>query len=109
MDSAYQLPNRVDSSKLCPLAHDLNNNISVILGRCELLGDVLQGNAAAKKHLRLIVEEARQMAARIAERPCQMAEERYKSVSHESSEAEGAGSLARSVGKLPEQNSRILP
>lgn len=90
MNFSDPLHDCTDRFKLCRLAHDLINNISVILGRCEFLGEVLGGNTAAERHLCVIVEEARQIAHRITERPCQMAEEQYRPTSHEYSN--GAGS-----------------
>jgi hypothetical protein len=59
--------------KRCLLAHDLNSDLHVILGRCDLLSDYLQPESEAAKHLRLIREAARHMAENIADRPCQIA------------------------------------
>jgi hypothetical protein len=59
---------RMQNSESCLLVHDLNNDLTVLLGRCEMLGDLV--NAEAMKHLRLIQEAAHHMTDRIADRPC---------------------------------------
>ena len=68
-------PSRVRNSQRCILAHDFNNNLHVILGRCEMLGDLLDvnddRNVESIKHVRLIKEAVIHMARAIAERPCQ--------------------------------------
>jgi hypothetical protein len=58
--------------KRCLLAHDLNNDLHVILGRCDLLSESLQPDSEAVKHLRFIREAARHMAENVADRPCQV-------------------------------------
>jgi nitrogen-specific signal transduction histidine kinase len=86
MKFSFGLENRADSAVLCRLAHDLTNNLSVILGRCQLLEEVLRGNVEAEKHLRLIIEETRRMAERIATRPCNFSDGQYEFKSRESSQ-----------------------
>lgn len=48
------------------LAHDLNNDLSVIVGRCDLLTEMLLPDGEVAKQLRLIREAAHRMARRIA-------------------------------------------
>ena len=93
-NSPYQLPTGIDTSRICLLAHDLMNNLSVILGRCELLAEHLQSNEAAEKHLHVIVYETHQMAARIVNRPCQMTEAQRNPASHDFSKAEGGDAFS---------------
>lgn len=50
----------------CRLAHDLNNSLSAILGRCQLLGDSLEPDSPAARNLESIREVAATMADRIA-------------------------------------------
>jgi hypothetical protein len=49
-----------------------------ILGRCQLLEEVLRGNVKAEKHLRLIVQETRPMAESIATRPSNFSDGQYE-------------------------------
>jgi hypothetical protein len=57
----------------CLLAHDLINDLSVILGRCELLGELMAENADVAKHLHMLQEAANHMLSKVAERPCLLA------------------------------------
>jgi signal transduction histidine kinase len=50
------------------LAHDLNNDISVILGRCELLKQWLSNDPEATRQVEAITEAARRMAEIVRER-----------------------------------------
>jgi nitrogen-specific signal transduction histidine kinase len=50
------------------LAHDLNNHLNVILGRCDLLRRILEDNSDAARHVDSIAEAARRIAAMVAER-----------------------------------------
>jgi hypothetical protein len=47
------------------LAHGLNNDLTAILGRCELMGDVLSTNAEAREHLRIIKIAVHRMIERV--------------------------------------------
>ena len=58
---------RLDSEGRCLIGHDLNNDLNVVLGRCELLKDHLRGDPKAEEHLQAVAEAARRMAARVAE------------------------------------------
>ncbi len=58
------------ASERCLLAHDLNNNLSLILGRCHLQLEVLDPQSEAAMHARLIQEAAQHMARRMAEGHC---------------------------------------
>jgi His Kinase A (phospho-acceptor) domain len=51
----------------CLVGHDLNNDLNVVLGRCELLKEHLRGDPKAEEHLQALAEAARRMAARVAD------------------------------------------
>jgi len=90
MEKSKKSYTRAPFTERCLLAHDLNNDLNVILGRCELLGEFLQKDSEASKHLRLIQEAAYHMANRIAERPCHVAVQR--GIAERRSPAGGPGS-----------------
>ncbi len=50
------------------LAHDLNNDLNVILGRCELLKESLKEDSDAARQVEAIAEAARRMAETVRER-----------------------------------------
>ena len=50
------------------LAHDLNNRLNVILGRCQLLKHCLDDDPEAVRHLESIENAARHMAELVADR-----------------------------------------
>lgn len=54
----------------CTLAHELNNDLAIIIGECELLADILAGDAAALARLKIVRTTVLQMANRISTRPC---------------------------------------
>lgn len=56
-------------SERCFLAHDLNNDLRVILKRCALLERQVV-DVEANKHLSFIRAAAEHMAEHIAQRPC---------------------------------------
>jgi len=56
-------------SERCFLAHELNNDLRVILKRCALLERQVQ-DVEAIKHLSFIQAAAEHMAERISQRPC---------------------------------------
>lgn len=60
----------------CRLAHDLNNKLNVILGRCELLEEILPKDTSALKQVHKIQEAAQQMADQIAKSPCDVTRQR---------------------------------
>ena len=70
--------NQSPGGERCLLAHDLINDLSVILGRCELLGELMAENADVVKNLRMLQEAATHMLNRIAERPCELPSRRTK-------------------------------
>jgi signal transduction histidine kinase len=47
---------------------DLNNDLNVILGRCELLKQFLKGDSEAARQVEAIAEAARRMAETVRER-----------------------------------------
>ncbi len=61
---------RILSPERCLLAHDLHNDLHVILGRCELLTPLLEAGTEEARHLRMIKEAADGMADNLAGRPC---------------------------------------
>jgi hypothetical protein len=60
---------RHPGSERCFLAHDLNNDLRVILKRCALLERQVV-DVDGSKHLSFIRAAAEHMAERIAQRPC---------------------------------------
>jgi len=50
------------SAPQCTLAHDLNNYLGVVIGRCELLADHASEDAQVARHLSAILEAACKMA-----------------------------------------------
>jgi len=59
------------SAPQCMLAHDLNNCLGVVIGRCELLNELAPEDEAIQRHLNGILEAARKMAKSIDGRTCQ--------------------------------------
>jgi hypothetical protein len=52
------------------LAHDLNNCVSMIIGECELLADLISSNREAMKRVVKISQTAYRMANDIRTRQC---------------------------------------
>jgi len=73
MENPKQLTKRVSNSETCWMAHDFNNDLTVIVRRCDLLTDLLGSNGEATEHLRLIQQAADHVTSRIAD-PCQFAQ-----------------------------------
>ncbi len=59
------------SAPQCRLAHDLKNGLGVVIGRCQILSELLPMDEALQRHLNGILEAARKMATRIDGRACQ--------------------------------------
>lgn len=68
---------RHPGSERCLLAHDLNNDLRVILKRCELLERQIL-DVESNKHVNFIRAAAEHMAERIAQRPCDYVQPRTK-------------------------------
>lgn len=49
----------------CMLAHDLNNCLGVVIGRCQLLSELVPKDETIQRHLNGILDTARKMATRI--------------------------------------------
>jgi|tagenome__1003787_1003787.scaffolds.fasta_scaffold8924941_1 hypothetical protein len=62
---------RVILSSQVGLAHELNNDLTIALVCCELLGD-MQLDDEARKHVQLLLETCRRMAKRLTARPPQV-------------------------------------
>lgn len=62
----------VVSASQCMLTHDLNNQLGVVIGHCQLLADFVSENTEASKHLSLILDAVRNMAGRIRGSVCPM-------------------------------------
>ena len=62
----------VMSAPQCTLAHDLNNYLGVVIGRCELLLDHASKDAQVARHSSAILDAARKMANLIRGRTCEM-------------------------------------
>ena len=60
---------KVTSSPQCVLRHDLNNYLGVLIGRCELLAELIPTDSE-RQHLTVILEMARKMASRLAGDVC---------------------------------------
>ena len=58
---------------ICMLAHDLVNNLSVIICCCDLLTDPGRADAEGQKHVQLIRETAKSMADRLSHQKCHIA------------------------------------
>jgi hypothetical protein len=58
---------------ICILAHDLVNNLSVIVGRCDLMLDAGQSDEQRAKHLSEIRDTAKLMADKLTHHQCQLA------------------------------------
>jgi len=57
---------------ICMLAHDLVNNLSVIVSCCDLLTDCGRTDAEGEKHVQLIRDTAKSMAKRLNHQQCQL-------------------------------------
>lgn len=57
---------------LCMLAHDLVNQLSVIVGCCDLLTDPDRPDPDGKKHIQLIRDTAKAMAERLNHEQCHL-------------------------------------
>ena len=75
MQDEYEMPKRPHSER-CLLAHELNNDLTVIYGHCDLLSEVLEIDAEIAMHLRIIREAAGHMARNLVERSCPLAANR---------------------------------
>ena len=62
----------VISAPQCTLAHDLNNYLGVVIGRCELLADHAYKDAQVAMHSSAILDAARKMADLIRGSTCEM-------------------------------------
>jgi hypothetical protein len=58
---------------ICILAHDLVNNLSVIVGRCDLMLDPGQLDEQRAKYLSQIRDTAKLMADKLNNHQCQLA------------------------------------
>lgn len=67
--SASPIPKRQFMVEPCSLAHDLINDVAIIMGECDLLADSMTDRVGAER-LGVIRTAARRMADRIAHRPC---------------------------------------
>ena len=56
--------------ELCMLAHELTDCVSIVIGECELLADLISNNREAMKRLGTICQTAQRMANAISTRPC---------------------------------------
>lgn len=66
---------RHPGSERCFLAHDLNNDLRVILKRCALLERQVL-DVEGNKHVSFIRAAAEHMAERISDRPCEYVQTR---------------------------------
>jgi hypothetical protein len=68
--NTYQLPRNSPVAERCALAHELTNDLAIIIGDCDLLEDVFPAGSAALERLRKIKAVARRMAEQVATRSC---------------------------------------
>lgn len=68
-----------ERAQRCTLAHELNNDLAIIIGECDLLVDKLAGEAAALARLKIVRTTACQAANRISTCPCPIKVERSSS------------------------------
>jgi nitrogen-specific signal transduction histidine kinase len=68
--SHFQMATPATQSERCMLAHDLNNCVSIVVGECELLVNLISNNAEAMERVRIILRTARRMANDLSTRPC---------------------------------------
>lgn len=61
---------KLTSSPQCVLRHDLNNYLGVLVGRCELLRELIPTDSVQRKHLTIMLEMAHKMASRLASDIC---------------------------------------
>jgi nitrogen-specific signal transduction histidine kinase len=55
------------------LAHELVNNLAVIVGHCQLLGDADRPDAERARHLEVILETSKGMAQKLNQHQCHLA------------------------------------
>jgi hypothetical protein len=68
--SPHLVPKREPHAERCMLSHDMYNCVSIILGECELLVDMISNNAEAIKRVNVILQTAHRMADDMTTRPC---------------------------------------
>ncbi len=66
----HAIGKKLTSSPQCILRHDLNNYLGVLIGRCELLGELIPTDSVQRKHLTTMFEMARKMVSRLAGDAC---------------------------------------
>jgi signal transduction histidine kinase len=59
------------SAPQCMLTHDLNNGLGVVIGRCQILSELVPKDETIQRHLNGILEAARKMAIRMDKCVCQ--------------------------------------
>ena len=60
----------------CPLAHDLINKLSVVVGNCELLMENTPADSPLISRMKLVLDTARSMAADLAVFQCELIRKR---------------------------------
>lgn len=66
----YQRTDSTAVAQRCTLAHDLNNDLAVIIGECDLLDGIITPDGAATARLKSIHAIAHRMSHRLSTRPC---------------------------------------
>ena len=64
----------VESSTKCALAHDFNNQLTIILAHCDFLADQCSASATAQSHLAKISAAARHLSLALASYQCALYE-----------------------------------
>ena len=68
--SAYPTPKHMPQPAHCDLSHDLSNCVSIIVGECELLLDLIPDNAEARRRVNVISHTALRMTRDLRTRVC---------------------------------------
>ena len=83
----------------CPLAHELINKLSVVIGNCDLLFERTPEDWPLLRHLNIIRNTAKSMAADLADFQCEVVRLRTSNQTEEnSSEVHAADRWRRSRG-----------
>ena len=72
MEKADTAPSQALEDRLCLLAHDLNNDLGVIAGHCELMAEHANVDTECAERLQRILDAVHRMAKRINGHECRM-------------------------------------
>ena len=72
MESPNTILDQTVKDRLCVLAHELNNGLSIIAGNCELISQHAELGSECEKRLQTILTVVRSMAQKINRYECRM-------------------------------------